>query len=617
MKLCPAIVLGTLALALALPAVSHADCGGVETSHATHHRRGQIPPLAIGDSTMLLSLPGLAARGFDANAHGCRQFSDGLALIRQLKAEGRLPHMVVIALGGNGYVTHQNIGVALGMLCCTRLLVLVTPRQLGGTSGENAVVEHQEARRHKGRILLLDWVRYSAGHPNWFQPDGLHLTLPGVAAFTRLIAGALPRAYPRRHRRRRRPPIATTGGFRSDAVARQLPYGSALTLTTSLATPGFVAATVTGPAYAGVQLSEQLANGASTPVGTVQLSGAGTATVPHALTWRCDVLDRTLAASTVPPADPEATVATVTTPSCAGRLRAKVGRRARAGGAIALAVTDRWGIGSLPFSVCSTPPGGRRSCARESLTPGQRRSVVREATPRPGVWRFSVATAYGSSRPAGAWVSPAYGRLRLLAAGDSEMQILDGLLAADLGGHGVAVTSDARISTGLTKPFMFNWLSHAARQAASLRPDVSVVFIGANDGFAVSAPGGGQVNCCGPGWSAGYANLVAEMMRSYLRGQAGRVYWFVLPAPRPANFVPVFNAINAGIRAAAARFPGRVALIDADAVFTPGNVFRNYMFYAGHGFTVHESDGVHLSAASDAVAAGIVTRRLLADHVIR
>ena len=46
-----------------------------------------------------------------------------------------------------------------------------------------------------GQILLLDWVRDSAGHANWFQPDGLHLTYPGVYAFTALIDQAYPYAY--------------------------------------------------------------------------------------------------------------------------------------------------------------------------------------------------------------------------------------------------------------------------------------------------------------------------------------------------------------------------------------------------------------------------------------
>lgn len=145
---------------------------------------------------MLLSGQGLAEHGYAVNAQPCREFSTALAMLGQLKARGRLPHMVVIALGSNGTVTGEEIDDALALMCCTRKLVLVTPRQSGGVSGPNATIERDEARTHPGRILLLDWVKYSAGHPDWFQPDGLHLTVPGLLAFTRLLVTALPYAYP-------------------------------------------------------------------------------------------------------------------------------------------------------------------------------------------------------------------------------------------------------------------------------------------------------------------------------------------------------------------------------------------------------------------------------------
>jgi hypothetical protein len=41
------------------------------------------------------------------------------------------------------------------------------------------------------------------------------------------------------------------------------------------------------------------------------------------------------------------------------------------------------------------------------------------------------------------------------------------------------------------------------------------------------------------------------------------------------------------------------------------------MVYRGHGFVIHESDGVHLSTAANEIAASLVAARLRADHVIR
>jgi len=180
---------------LVSPAVSFAGCGGTEISVPSHRVAGQLPPLAIGDSTMLLSIPALAAAGFEVNARGCRQFFQANQLLAQLRAARQLPHIVVIALGADGSVAATDIDSALSILGPNRLLVLVTPRQLGGSSGQNAVTEHQQARLHPKQILLLDWVADSAGHPNWFQPDGLHLTYPGVYALNALIEHVYPYAY--------------------------------------------------------------------------------------------------------------------------------------------------------------------------------------------------------------------------------------------------------------------------------------------------------------------------------------------------------------------------------------------------------------------------------------
>ena len=184
-----------VALALAAPA-AHAACGGVEQEKPRKDVNLGRAPIAIGDSPMLLALPDLAQEGYKANARGCRQWAEGLALIRQLRNEDHLPKLVVVALGSNGTVTKGNIRDALDLVGKKRTLGLVTPRESGGGSSSDADVVRREARDHKNRTVLLDWVDFSAGHPAWFQPDGLHLTFDGAAAFARLLKKPLKRLPP-------------------------------------------------------------------------------------------------------------------------------------------------------------------------------------------------------------------------------------------------------------------------------------------------------------------------------------------------------------------------------------------------------------------------------------
>ena len=206
--------------------------------------------------------------------------------------------------------------------------------------------------------------------------------------------------------------------------------------------------------------------------------------------------------------------------------------------------------------------------------------------------------------------------LHLLATGDSMIQTIDGHLARALRSRrGTTVRSDARPGTGISKPADVDWVRRARGQAADVRPDVTVVFLGANDGFAIKRRGG-TAACCGPAWVAAYATRVEAMMRSYLRGGRAYVYWLTLPAPRPASFARVFPRVNEAIRRAAKRVRGGVRVIDLVPVFTPGGEFRQTITFRGRTIDARQPDGIHLSLAGAAVAATLVIDQLRADHAL-
>src|SRR4051812_28440521 len=104
-----------VALVLLLPMLSapraSAGCGGVETA-SPKHKVAPRPPLAIGDSSMLLALPALARVGYKVNARGCRQFSEGLSVLRDARRRHRLPHLAVLALGADASISAGQIARA-------------------------------------------------------------------------------------------------------------------------------------------------------------------------------------------------------------------------------------------------------------------------------------------------------------------------------------------------------------------------------------------------------------------------------------------------------------------------------------------------------------------------
>jgi hypothetical protein len=185
-----AAVVGTL-VALLLASSARAACGGVEQENPRKDVSLGRAPIAIGDSPMLLALGDLAEEGYRANARGCRQYPEGLDLIRSLKNQDKLPRLVVIALGSNGVINKGDLRQALDLVGKKRTLGLVTPRESGGGAGHDAQLVRDFAHEHENRIYLLDWVEYSAGHSSWFQPDGLHLTFDGADAMARLFSKPL------------------------------------------------------------------------------------------------------------------------------------------------------------------------------------------------------------------------------------------------------------------------------------------------------------------------------------------------------------------------------------------------------------------------------------------
>jgi hypothetical protein len=209
--------------------------------------------------------------------------------------------------------------------------------------------------------------------------------------------------------------------------------------------------------------------------------------------------------------------------------------------------------------------------------------------------------------PAGTAAGRGSERFTVLATGDSMIQIIDSFLKERLGAGGIRVKSDARISTGISKPFMLNWVRHAKRQVRRLHPDLTVVFIGANDGFPI-----GGANCCGPAWVDGYARRARSMMRTYAQGGQGRVYWLLLPAPRGGNFRRVFPAVDAALVRAASKLRG-VRVIHLERIFTPDGRFRPVIRWHGHRVNARQHDGVHLSRSGASIAASVIIAKLRAE----
>lgn len=181
----------------------------------------------------------------------------------------------------------------------------------------------------------------------------------------------------------------------------------------------------------------------------------------------------------------------------------------------------------------------------------------------------------------------------MLATGDSMMYVIQDALKKRLEKRGHTVKVDGRFGTGLTKPEILDWRQHARDQVAEFRPDVTVMFIGAGDVFAL-----GGHECCGPEWRALYIQEIRALIAIY-----GRTVWITLPAPRDAGLARVFRSVNRAIREGVAGYGG---LVDLVPVFTPGWRYRRTMRWNGKRVVLRQRDGVHVGSHGDWIATSLV-----------
>jgi hypothetical protein len=181
-------LLACIVVLAVFPAAAGADCGGVVSSYPHHWRHNYRPPLVVGDSTMIFAVPYLAQHRMQANARGCRMWREGMDLLRARKRSHSLPHLVVMGLGANWVISRGDIEAAVRLLGPKRVLGLIAPREEGGGTSSDAYNVRRAGRRHRNRVKVLDWPRYSAGHGNWFSGDGLHMSYTGASAYARFIA---------------------------------------------------------------------------------------------------------------------------------------------------------------------------------------------------------------------------------------------------------------------------------------------------------------------------------------------------------------------------------------------------------------------------------------------
>jgi hypothetical protein len=149
---------------------------------------------AIGDSTMLDAAPALHALipHVSINAAVSRSAIPGPNILSFLAAAHALGSEIVFALGTNGGITAQLLNEVLQVADGRRVVMVTNHCSTCGVSTRNNMLIYAGCRLERD-CVVADWNAIANAHPSWFGPDGVHMTIGGVAAFAfaRLVQSKL------------------------------------------------------------------------------------------------------------------------------------------------------------------------------------------------------------------------------------------------------------------------------------------------------------------------------------------------------------------------------------------------------------------------------------------
>jgi peptidoglycan/LPS O-acetylase OafA/YrhL len=123
------------------------------------------------------------------NARIGRQAPELLEVMRSDKAEAE-GSPVIFNLGNNGVLNRSDVEAIFEVVKDQSQIIVVNAAvDRPWRDGNNALVA--EVAKQYSAVTLIDWSTISAGHPEYFAPDGIHLVPTGVAVYVGEILNAL------------------------------------------------------------------------------------------------------------------------------------------------------------------------------------------------------------------------------------------------------------------------------------------------------------------------------------------------------------------------------------------------------------------------------------------
>ena len=252
------------------------------------------------------------------------------------------------------------------------------------------------------------------------------------------------------------------------------------------------------------------------------------------------------------------------------------------------------------------PPDPPDNSTTETEAPGEPEGSTDESLPAPTTTTPATAASTSTTTTVPEH-PPAYVRavpvtadtpLGVWVAGDSQALFLGQGLRRDSPLKDLlAITTDQRHSTGLSRPSYFNWPVHLYAIATSYNPELVVATLGSNDWQAMTSEDGALLDRGSEEWNEEWSRRLGVAF-DVLEAPHRQVIWVGLPPTRRDDFREGYALMNQ-LAAAEASSRDFVTMVDIWDMFGGDEPYRAAVVPPddpeGRPVTVRQQDGVHLN----------------------
>ena len=197
------------------------------------------------------------------------------------------------------------------------------------------------------------------------------------------------------------------------------------------------------------------------------------------------------------------------------------------------------------------------------------------------------------------------GNCKILLIGDSlGNNLAYGMISQLTNQTTLTFTRKAKASTGLSNPWFYNWHTNLATFLKTYKPNMVIVFLGANDRQDYVINGVRQVFGT-EAWKKTYRANITKIASAATKSGA-YVLWVGMPIMKPYNYAKGITLIDAQFALAVPTVPGASYLATRAYTADASGAYREGAMVNGRYAQIRGEDGIHFTAIGQQVMATYV-----------